>query len=437
MTKLVGLLALAILIFIVGTTRAQTATGNYPLLIVEVQTGSAASATEEFVELYNPTDLLISANTENLKLQYKSATGVQWLTKATLTGDVQPRGRYLIATADYADDADFESGLGLASGGGHLRLISDSDVEANEHDQMAWGDAQSPQAQAAPAPPAGQSLKRLVDEDGLFIDTDQDSLDFGLSQTPSPQSSQPLLVEQDEFSPSTGNLDSPAVASSPTSTSSSRPSTKLELTELFIDPDKPLTDADDEFVEIYNPTKETVDLEDYVLQTGSAFSYSFKVPAISIKSGQYLALFSIDTGLILSNSGGAARLIGPDGKTVFTVPAYEPAKPGLAWAAISGEWQWTDRPTPNQANAAGSSDSTSAGEDLSSGRVLSSTATQDGRTVYEDPPAGNPKVNNAVVAGVGTMALLYAGYEYRYDLGNAVHKLRRYLASRRGGGTGA
>ncbi|HEX9679571.1 MAG TPA: lamin tail domain-containing protein [Candidatus Saccharimonadales bacterium] len=406
------------------------------LLITEVMTGSLSDASAEFVELYNPSHQLIDNQQTTLKLQYLSATGTNWLTKTTLVGELQPRGHYLIATDDLVENADIFTGLGLAASGGHLRLLLVSDSIESVLDELAWGDAAQPQQLAAPAPDKGQSLKRRLNEDGHFIDTNNDFEDFSISLAPSPERAEPIELDEPlpDLSGGSGNHTSGGTTPNAGSPAAKGKFLKVEITELMIDPDKPLTDADDEFVEIYNPNKTAVDLEDYVIETGAKFSYRFALPNISLKAGQYLAVYSIDSNLVLSNSTGAARLLDPAGNVVFETPTYTDAKPNITWANISGQWQWTGSPTPGAANQLLPTGPESAGAStgangLSQGSVFAAGA--DGRNEYEDPAETEAAMNTTVVAGVGSMALLYAGYEYRYDIGNRFHQLRRYLESRR------
>lgn len=406
------------------------------VLITEVLTGNTDDASQEFVELYNASDQPLASGELQLKLQYRSASGSSWLTRATLSGDLQPRGFYLIATPGFIDTTGQESTLGLAAAGGHLRLIGITDITETVYDQLAWGTAQAALIAPAVAPQPGQSLKRLVDEDSHFVDTDDDSQDFVISLSPRPENSASLELSDQEFVPSDGNIDDLQLAGVKSTKKDDKTAAKLALSELFIDPGKPLSDAEDEFVEIYNPTSETVDLEDYVIKTGASLNYRFSLPAIAIKPQQYLALFAVDTGLVLSNSGGRAQLIGPGGTVVDTTADYGPAKTDAAWALINGQWQWTDQPSPNEANLSSSTDDSGQLANNPGGQVLGATANGDSRTVYEDPPVSPPEpVNTAVVAGVGSMALLYAGYEYRFDLGNRIHQLKRYLKSRQKTGT--
>lgn len=419
-------------------------TQHHRVLIVELMTGSDDSASDEFVELYNESDDPLPA--KNLKLQYKPASGDDWTTKAALEGTLQPRGRYLIATKSLtlSTDADtLRSTLGLAGSGGHIRLVGEGEGIPYEYDAVSWGDAESAQAEPMTAPPAGSSIKRVLDEDGAFIDTDNDYEDFILSNSPTPQRSQPLPeegIEADERG--TTSQENREYVQGSNQNSEARendrtgPFLPLTITELMPDPDKPLTDAEDEFVELFNPHDSSVDIEDYVIETGTNYSYRFTLPNITLKSGEYIAFYSLDTNLTLSNSEGQARLLAPNGDVVYETAPYSGADPNMAWALIGEQWQWTSQPTPSQANvAAGDSDERSGGNStvagVSSGRA-SNYGNLSGRTVYEEPPASDSKeTDTAVVAGVGSLALLYAGYEYRYDIGNRIAQARRYLSTRR------
>ncbi len=431
------------------------------LLIVEVQTGSTESAREEFIELHNSNDTEIDLT--GWLLQYKSATGENWTTRSELSGIVEPRGRYLISTEDYLVEATLDvMSHGLAKTAGHVRLLQPSPEEDGEdtiHDVLGWGgDADSAEGDLpAVAPEAGQSLKRVVDEDGHFIDTNVNQDDFKTSETPTPVSDrkplstrvvdEPLVEEISDKEPAhkepasnkelageEANNEQGQVAAL---VSEPKFYAKITITELFIDPSSPKTDADDEFIELFNPGNETVQLEGYVIQTGSTFSRSFAIPNLEIRSGQYLPLYSVDTGLPLANSGSQARILDPNGVELFKTAAYDRARPDTAWALVAGTWQWTASPTPAAPNvivalASSRNRSSSAGSSSSSARSSSSGSNSDARIVYEEPAAiANTELNTAVLAGVGTLAVGYAMYEYRRDITNRVHQFRKYLKSRR------
>lgn len=438
-----AIISLLLLVLPVQANIAQIVVPQGSILIVELQTGSLISASEEFIELFNTTDEAIDAST--VSVEYKSASGIEWVVKTHFIGQFEPRGRYLLST--YDETANIHKSLGLAATGGHIRIIS----EGAELDRLAWGTAVDVLHSPAVAPVAGESLKRKLDQDGKFVDSNNDAEDFVISLSPTPQRSAVRVVDEIVAPTNNGEQDTATVVapnSNSTPSANAQPVlsaeeevySKLEISELFIDPQKPLVDNEDEFIELYNPNNNPIELEGYVIETGSKYSYDFTLPALSIQSGQYLALFAIDTGLVLANTSGQARLIDPSGKVVYEVPAYENAKPGVSWAFIMDTWQWTTTPTPNTANTPNpvSSASTTSRSPksknttvLSEGKVLA--AADDARTVYEEPEATNQDhIDTAVIAGVGSMALLYAGYEYRYDIGNRFAQLRRYVANRRG-----
>jgi len=411
-----------------------------PLLISELQTASIDNATDEFVEIYNSNDLAIDLS--GWSLQYKSATGSDWLSRATLSGQIEPRGYYLVGSQIYSETANLTKSLGLASGGGHIRLVAPigAELSLSINDTLGWGSADSPEGDAAPAPDASQSLKRRFDEDGKLVDSQDNFTDFLLSDTPSPTATSPQptgtdsVIDEDE--PSQPNDQTDTATSEVPADNKIYP--KLDITELFVNPDMPLLDANDEFVEIYNPNVSSVELGGYILETGSNFTYSFTLPSYKLAPKTYIAYYSKQTSLALSNSGGRARVSDPNGKVLFETPFYQKAREGEVFALVDGSWIWSDLPTPGKPNLftvsttepASSNKQSSAQKSNTSGNVLS--ANDSSRLVYQEPPTEpTSEVDTTVVAGVGALAVLYAGYEYRYDVGNRLHQLRRYFKSRK------
>lgn len=352
------------------------------VVITEVQIGGAGSsaASQEFVELYNPTDEVVDVTGWRLqKHASESADGCAsgWQDRIVnedqedkeISGSIQPRGYFLLVTQEYID-AKESAGENLEYNGifssalassGHVR-IGYEDVlsgEFIEMDKLGWGEAQCAEGELpAEGPAGGQSLKRFVDEDGDFIDTDINGDDFTLSDTPSPESTQPTDGETDDDEsiddPEEGDEDSnpdEGEENNEEQPPEDEPITYLpvQITELLPDPGSPKTDADDEFIEIYNPNDEPVDLEGYILETGKEFNYGASLPSVTLETGQYIAIYSGDSGLVLANSGGAARISDPDG-TVIDQTEYGKSKTDEAWAYIGSGWEFTNRPTPGSAN---------------------------------------------------------------------------------------
>jgi predicted extracellular nuclease len=130
------------------------------VVISEFATRGPTAATDEFVELYNPTDSPIDIS--GWKLQYSSATnGSTWSDRAILPANtlIPAHGFFLIVNQSYIGGpaADYSSGLwnsgtGMADNG-HERII---DASAVEVDKVGWGSAVNPEG-GSPAPNHGTS----------------------------------------------------------------------------------------------------------------------------------------------------------------------------------------------------------------------------------------------------------------------------------------
>ncbi len=151
------------------------------LLINEVQTGSSVSASDEWVEIYNPCGNSISVTG---KLVYRADTSTSDSnTLATLTARTIAGGGYLlIANSGYTGTADiqpFSSG-GLKDGGGGVALRDGSNAILSS---MGWGTASNgfQQGSAAPTEGTGKSISRKPNG----ANTHHDNVDFA-SATPTP-----------------------------------------------------------------------------------------------------------------------------------------------------------------------------------------------------------------------------------------------------------
>jgi lamin tail-like protein len=201
-----------------GTDPLVEAVGH--LVVSEVMTGGA-SASDEFIELYNP-----AANTlplEGIEVVYVTASGATVTRKASWgTGGpgLAPSAHLLIANGAgiFAGMADVAYANGLAASGGSvaLRIIGASTAI----DAVGWGNAASTWLETgpAPAPAAGNSLERLPGgSTGSTQDTDNNVVDFAIQPLPDPQNSgSPVVPPSASPSPS----GTPAATPTPTPTSS-------------------------------------------------------------------------------------------------------------------------------------------------------------------------------------------------------------------------
>jgi hypothetical protein len=209
-----------------------------------------------------------------------------------------------------------------------------------------------------------------------------------------------------------------------------------QISEVLPNPAPPQTDADDEFIELYNSNNKDFDLSGFVLQVGTTTLHKYTFPAgTMIGPKKFEAFYSADTGLSLSNSSGQVSLLDPSGNMLNQTDVYGTAKDGYSWVSADGLWQWTTVPTPNTVNkiAAPLAKSSSKSSTDSSKKSASTKAPAAVGSNSSGPSSGTPvsSLHPAVLAGIGSLAVVYAMYEYRNDLANQLHRLRRYRTARR------
>jgi hypothetical protein len=217
-----------------------------------------------------------------------------------------------------------------------------------------------------------------------------------------------------------------------------------QITELLPNPVGTGTDASDEFIELYNPNARSFDLSGFVLQTGSTTKHSYTFPAATaLPPNSFVAFYSADTGLSLSNTSGQADLLDPLGTLLTQTDQYGTAKDGQSWALAKGTWYWTLQPTPGKSNSiaqattTGSSASKSKTSKTSSAKVKGASTSNSGAAATGSAPTEAAQVSPihpwtlAVVAG---LAVAYGLYEYRLDMANFFHRFKRHRALSRANG---
>lgn len=136
---------------------------------------------------------------------------------------------------------------------------------------------------------------------------------------------------------------------------------QIVITEILPNPDI----GDDEFIELYNPTEDTVNIAGWRLMDASSRSYtinSLDLPPITITtlqnnsvlldSGQYIILEQDVTGLHLNNSGGEELyLLDTQDNIISSVTYTGNAKRGYVYVlAPNDEWFWSDEITAGAEN---------------------------------------------------------------------------------------
>lgn len=207
-----------------------------------------------------------------------------------------------------------------------------------------------------------------------------------------------------------------------------------QISEVLPNPAPPQTDAEDEFIELYNSNDKDFDLSGFILQAGTAATHKYTFPAGTvIGPKKFQAFTSDDTGLSLSNNSGQVSLLDPSGDVLSQTDVYGTAKDGYSWVSADGLWQWTTTPTPNQVNkitvpltktSVKGSSTSKKGPSRAAAATPGSSNSSGGGT----PVSG---LHPAILAGIGSLAVVYAMYEYRNDLANQLYRFRRYREARR------
>lgn len=406
----------------------------------------------QFITLYNNSNQPLDLSA--IQLQYFNNYDLQMATSSkliSLSGTVPARG-YAVVN-DGAIQACYQmtvnsASLGMSTTSGFVQVahfISDTPprVVATLDDYVGWSKSAVTGAQTLPAD-SDMFLQRQVPDDSQ--DYSSISMPGAGSWMPVEQTAGASCAAGAASVASGGGFLRSGNAPIPYSIVSSASLSSIpaddsglaapQISEVLPNPAPPKTDANDEFIELYNSNDKPFDLSGFGLQVGTSTThkYTFQDGTL-IQPRQFTAFYSSDTGLSLSNSGGQVKLFDPGGNLLGQTDEYGTAKDDYAYVFAGGLWQWTTAPTPGAANKIAtpvSKTTTSGGS--SSKTAVKGAKTSAAKTTSSAGDLSQPAVSNLhplVLAMVGAAAVLYALYEYRYDLGNLFYKLRRNRQTRR------
>ncbi|MEX0881366.1 MAG: lamin tail domain-containing protein [Candidatus Saccharimonadales bacterium] len=344
-------------------------------------------ANDEYIELYNPNDRAFDLS--GFKLQTGSGGTYSY---------TFPDGQFSLQPYELKAFYSSITNLSLANSGSEVKFLSPagdvlsaSDAYADAQDDYAWILADGLwQWSSAPTPDA----RNIVTS-----------------------SSQSVLGSSD--------------STRPPATSSGQTYSPLVITELLPNPKSPQTDAENEFIEIYNPNKTAVNLAGYILVTGSQDNHKYTIKEGSLGPGVYKVFYSSTTHLTLSNSEGRAQILAPSGSQIDATADYTKAPEGQSWIYANSKWQWTTAPTPGKANIF---TAPAVGSSTTGNR---SNATNNSPASSANSAAKSNGLHPMILAGIGGAVLLYALYEYRNDVANLIYRLRRNRSVRRTAGQAA
>ncbi|MFA6042991.1 MAG: lamin tail domain-containing protein [Patescibacteria group bacterium] len=343
------------------------------LLISEIQiSGASGFSTDEFVELYNPTDAVITIT--GWQLLKRTATGTVFpLVEQFEAATVPAHGYFLIAhptgyTGSVVPDARYSTANSLSSDNS-VELVNPLGIV----DLVGWGTATHMETAPAPTPGIAKSIERKalststketmrVDGADSFRgngeDTQNNSLDFLGRDVPQPQSTTnelefvtaPAPVVPSAPPPSSSNQNTntaPPPAAPIVAAPITVPTHEVLISELLPDPKG--IDLPGEWIEIYNRSTSVVPLAGWILADASKTTYTF--PTKELKPGSWLVVPRTDSGIALNNTGGeTVTLTAPDGMVTSTVKWTGVALEAQAYALVGEAWMWTGKATPGAAN---------------------------------------------------------------------------------------
>ena len=294
----------------------QQAVGS--VVISEFRTNGPNGGTDEFIELFNQTSSNICI--ENWQLRALTGTGNEAV-RATIPAGVAigPGSHYLIANNGYGGTADLTYGTGIVDNGG-IAIFDDNGVKI---DSVGTSSTFTTYAEGTSLNPLtgnqDQSYHRSFDSGmGIYIDTDDNSSDFQIVSPSTPENS--------IGSPATCNFAPLSVIISEVAWAG---------TKAYFG---------DEWIELYNPGAQTIQLDGWILTNESGSFYISFDSSDSIGSGNFFLIEhgsgnatsepeqkTYTSGSLLSDNGEAIYLLAPDRSVVDTANAS-----GGAWPAGGG-----------------------------------------------------------------------------------------------------
>jgi PKD repeat protein len=304
---------------------------------------------------------LESANSEWLELKNLSETEIDltnWVLRAidgspviNLAGKIPASGYFLLERTD--DDtlpavaADQIYVGSLSNTGEDLELVDANGAVVDSIDATGENGLSADEA----GWPAGDNTTKATMERKVDL-TWQTSAAAG--GTPKAVNSSGLVVEPEAVATTTPNNTSNNQPTGGTTSATEETTVKKSaadepiINELLPDPVGP--DDLAEFIELFNPNDNEIDLSGWRLNTKLG-SFEFKASGnTSIKANGYLTLRRTLTRLPLSNLDDTIKLYSSAGKLIDSVKYKKPAVGNSYCLDDDDKWQWCRRPTPGAKN---------------------------------------------------------------------------------------
>ena len=316
-----GVGAFVILFFLFFPSRSQ-ATTDFSVMFSEVSL-AGDSANDEFIELYNPSDIPLSIAGWQLRRRTESGTesSIKVFGKDAL---IPAHGYYLWANSHgvFASPlADTETTSPL-SDNNSLALYTSSGTDGLLIESISWGSG-------TPFSPNAPRFSNLPKKSSFTKDIT--TLLWSMTEFLTPTNSRHETVTP----PSPDPL-SPETAVAPA----------IRLNEIYANPTG--EESTEEFIELYNPSSLPTDLSGYRIHDASkSGEYTFPA-ATRVEGNSYFVLKRSISKISLNNSSETLSLFKTDGILIETV-SYNKTREGVSYNFTPHGWRG-GTPTPGTEN---------------------------------------------------------------------------------------
>ncbi len=334
-------------------TVTPTPPASLSILINEVGwAGTAASASDEWIELYN-------AGSETVNLENWRLISIDGGLDITLHGSLVGDAYYLLERTDDDTIKDIPADLiyngSLSNEGEYLKLLSPDGkvIDTANNDGGSWA--------AGSASPLFGSMERsgkVVDSANAWITNDgtirngHDVEGNEINGTPK----QPNWATRVTATPSRVPSKTPIP---PSKTPTPYPFQSVVINEVLARPgsdwnEDGTVNGEDEFIEIINRGTNSVNLKGWKLDDEyKQDSPPYSLPSVTLAPGERIAIFGYTSHISLSDGGDTVRLLKSNGQIADVLSYTLIKKPDQAWCRFpeNGFWNTNCFPTPNEENA--------------------------------------------------------------------------------------